>query len=85
MLRKRSVILCKAKTKYWVKDRKYGIRLPKTIKEALSIDKETGTRFWREAIEKEMKNVMIAFEFSDDDVIPVGHSELTVHMVFDVK
>lgn len=32
-----------------------------------------------------MKNVMIAFEFDDDDVIPVGHSELTVHMVFDVK
>ena len=85
VLRKRSAILCKAKTKYWVKDRKYGICLPKTIKEALSIDRETGTRFWREAIEKEMKNVMIAFEFSDDDVIPVGHSELTVHMVFDVK
>ena len=59
--------------------------MPKTIKEALQIDKETGTNFWREAIEKEMKNVMVAFEFSDDDVIPVGHLELTVHMVFDIK
>ena len=51
----------------------------------MSIDRETGMRFWREVIEKEMKNVMVAFEFSNDDVIAVGHLELTVHMVFDVK
>ena len=59
--------------------------LPKTIKEVLQIDRDTGTRHWRDAIEKEMKNVMVAFEFNDDDIIPVGHLELTVHMVFDVK
>ena len=28
---------------------------------------------------------MVAFEFNDDNVILVGHSELTLHMVFDVK
>ena len=57
----------------------------KTIKKALQIDRDTGTRHWRDAIEKEMKNVMVAFEFNDDDITPVGHSELTVHMVFNVK
>ena len=78
-------ILCKQKTKYWIKGRKYRIRLPKTIKEALQINKETDTNFWREAIDKEMRNIMVAFDFSDNDVIPVGHSKLTVHMIFDVK
>ena len=61
------------------------MQLPKTIKEALQIDRDTGTRHWRDAIEKEMKNVMVAFEFNDDDIIPVRHFELTVHMVFNVK
>ena len=64
---------------------KYGIWLPKIIKEALAIDKETGTDFWRKAIEKEMKNTMVSFEFNDEDKIPVGHQKITVHMKFDVK
>ena len=50
----------------------------------MAIDKEMGTTFWRDAIEKEMKNAMVSFEFSDDDKIPVGHQKITVHMVFDV-
>ena len=86
VLRKRASLICKAKTtKYWLKTHKYGIRLPHSVEEALKIDAETNTRFWRDAIEKEMKNVMVAFEFNDDDEIPVGHTELFVHMVFDVK
>jgi hypothetical protein len=37
------------------------------------------------AIEKEMKNVMPAFEFRDDDKMPVGYKKIQCHMVFDVK
>ena len=33
---------------------KYGIELPKTIKEALEIDKMTNTNFWQKALEKEI-------------------------------
>ena len=55
------------------------------MKEALRFDKESGTDHWRRAIEKEMKNVMVAFEFDPEDNIPIGHSKLTVHMIFDVK
>ena len=32
-----------------------------------------------------MKNVMVMFEFSENDVVPVGHRINTVHMVFTVK
>ena len=36
-------------------------------------------------IEKEMKNVMPAFEFRDDDKMLVGYEKIQCHMVFDVK
>ena len=36
-------------------------------------------------IEKEMKNVDVAFKFVDGDVIPVGFKEIACHMIFDVK
>jgi hypothetical protein len=85
VLRKKERLISGAKTKYWLKTHKYGVRLPKTIKEALLIDKETGTDLWAKAIAKEMKNVMITFEFKDGDPVPVGHQRVTVHMVFDVK
>ena len=84
VIRKQDRLISGAKTKYWLKTHKYGIRLPKSIKEALAIDKETGTTFWRDAIAKEIKNAMVSFEFNDDDKIPVGHQKNTVHMVFDV-
>jgi hypothetical protein len=85
VLRKRVIIVCGAKTKYWLKSHKYGVRLPKTTKEALQIDQETGTDFWEMAVQMEMKNVMVAFEFNDEDKISIAHCALGVHMVFDVE
>jgi hypothetical protein len=32
-----------------------------------------------------MKNVMAAFEFNDEDKIPIGYKHITCHMVFDIK
>ena len=36
-------------------------------------------------MEKEMRNVIPAFEFRDDDKMPVGYECIRCHMVFDVK
>ena len=66
ILRKRDTIVSKIKSKYWRTTNKFGIRLPKTAAEALQIDKETGTDFWRKAIEKELKKVKITWEVRDD-------------------
>jgi hypothetical protein len=85
VLRKKDRILAKVKTKYWKRTHKYGIRLPKSVKEALEIDRATGTDYWRKAIDKEMKNVRVAFEAMEDGKPPVGHKEIGCHMVFDVK
>ena len=85
ILRRRDVIIKKVKTRYWKRTHKFGIELPKSVKEAYAIDRRTGTDFWRLAIEKEMANNAIAFEFCDGDVIPIGFKHIDCHMIFDIK
>jgi hypothetical protein len=88
VMRKRERLISKimkGKTKYWQRTHKYGIELPKSVQEALEIDCRTDTTFWHDAIDKEMKNVMPAFEFSDDDRVPIGYKHITCHMIFNVK
>jgi len=93
VLRHRNRIVGKVKSKYWKTTHKFGVRLPKTAKEALQIDKETGTDFWQKAIEKELRKVKVAWEARDDLTIGdvrsgkalKGYTEINCHMIFDVK
>jgi len=85
VLRKRDRIISKVKSRYWKRTHKYGIRLPKLVQEALKLDGETGTDFWHKAIEKEMTNIMPAFEFPEDEKVPTGYQHIDCHMVFDIK
>jgi len=86
VLRKKQRIIEKlGKKKYWRRTHKYGVELPKSVTEALEIDARMGTTFWRDAIEKEMRNVLPAFKFDDHDAVPVGYKKITCHMIFDVK
>jgi hypothetical protein len=87
VLRRRDCIIKKVKsTKYWLRVHKYGVKLLKTVAEALAIDRRTGTTFWQDAIEKEMRNnVMAAFKFSDNPNLPAGYAKATCHMIFDIK
>jgi Reverse transcriptase (RNA-dependent DNA polymerase) len=94
MLRTMDVIIGKVKTKrYWALSHKFGVRLPKTVKEAFDIDRAEGNDLWQKAIEKEMLNVRPAFSVmigaSHQDVLErrvlVGHTRIPCHMVFDVK
>jgi len=62
------------------------VRLPKTVAEALALDKEEGNMLWYDAIQKEMKNVQTAFKFlSRGERAPVGYKEIPCHIIFDVK
>jgi len=40
---------------------------------------------WCDAIDKEMRNVIPAFQFIDDDKVPIGYKFIKCHMIFDVK
>ena len=44
---------------------KFGVRLPKTVKEALEIDQLVSTDFWKKAINKELAKVKIIWATHD--------------------
>jgi hypothetical protein len=73
---------------------KFGIRLPKTVAEALEIDKATDTDFWRKAVNKEMAKVKIAWK-TNNGLAPqqaredkaselIGFQEIGCHIIFSI-
>ena len=85
-LKCRDRMISAARSRYWKRTHKFGIRIPKTTEEALAIDLETGTDFWRKAIEKEMTNVKPAFKILEEGgKAPIGYKWIPCHMIFDVK
>ncbi len=70
---------------YLKRTHKFGIELPKTIKEALELDKKNGNTFWADAIAKEMKDVCITFKtLLDGQSAPIGY-QIPCHIIFDIK
>lgn len=88
-MKKRNRIISKVKSKYWQRTHKYGIRIPKSVKEAFEIDKANGNTYWEDAIKKEMANVGIAFSPSEEEnpheLEKLGYQLVNCHMIFDVK
>ena len=74
------------KTRYHWRKEEFGIELPKNVKQALEIDKETGTDFWRHTLIKEMgilePHILIDKEGEGP---PPGYMEIRTHIVFDIK
>jgi hypothetical protein len=86
--------MSKVKSRYW-QTQKFGIRLPKTVTEALEINKVTDTDFWQKAVNKEMAKVKIAWK-TNNKLTPqqargdraselIGFQEIGCHIIFDVK
>ena len=50
VLKKRNRIIAKTKSKYWVKNHKYGIRLPRDVAQAKSYDDQEHNTLWWDAI-----------------------------------
>ena len=65
---------------------KYGHEVPFTLDDAKRIDAANGNDLWAKAVQKEMPNVLVAFEILEDDQpIPVGWKRSSGHLVFDIK
>ena len=85
-LRKRVSIIAKVKSKFWQRTHKYGVRVPKNVKEAKAIDAANGNTLWQDGITQEMTNNRIAFQTYDGDPNNlVGYEEISGHLIFDVK
>ena len=86
VLKKRSHFIQKLRTRVSKSNLKFGLVVPKTVEEALSIDKANGDKFWHEAIKKELKNVIVAFHLlGEDETVPVGSKLIPYHIIFDIK
>ncbi len=89
VLRKRDRIISlvrKRNPRYLKRMHKFGIELPKTINEALELDKKNGNTFWADAIAKEMKDIRVAFKILLDGLsAPIGYQKIPCHMIFDIK
>ena len=67
---------------------KFGLQVPRTIKEALDIDKANGDTYWQDAIAAEMKALeeLDCFEFHPKGYHPgPAYQSTRLHMIFDVK
>jgi hypothetical protein len=85
-LRRKKYMIKAAQTCYARCTHKFGIKLPNSVDEALAIDRETNTTYWFNAIQKEMKNVKVAFKFLDPgERVPIGYKWIRCHLIFDVK
>ena len=84
--KKQQRILSKVKSKYWQRTHKYGFRIPKSVQEALEIDKTNNNTLWADAIKEEMKKVRVSFQETDTSPDSlVGYQQITTHLIFDVK
>jgi hypothetical protein len=67
---------------------KFGIQVPKGIKNAIDLDKNNGNQLWQESVKAELKQLtdhqtFIVLDSGED--IPTGYQKIPYHMIFDVK
>ncbi len=79
-------LVCTRTTRYLKRTHKFGIEVPKTVKESLDLDRKNGNTLWADAITKEMKEVCIAFNIlPDGHSAPIGCQKIPCNMIFDMK
>ena len=85
-LRKRDRIIKSVQHRMIKRDIKFGIRIPRSVKEALEFDNDNGNNLWQASIDKELKNVKVAFELlSEGESPPIGSKLIPYHIIFDVR
>ena len=95
VLKKRNRMINAVKKKYWRTTHKFGIRVPKSVPEALRMDEENGNHLWRDSIKKEMAKAQVSYtEASNSDPeearkgnVPelIGFQEIKCRVIFDIK
>ena len=84
-LRKRDRIISAVNSRFVKTQHKYGIEIPRTVAEAIRLDEKNGNTLWRDAINREMENLKVAFDILDDGKKPPpGYSKSSGHIIFDV-
>ena len=70
----------KRNPRYLKRTHKFGIKLPKTVKEAFELDKKSGNTLWADAIAKELRDIRVTFSIlPDGQPAPVGYQKIPCH------
>lgn len=72
---------------YWETTYRYGIKIPKTMKEAIKLDIENSNTLWHDTTYKLISDCRIAFEAFDKrltEMLP-GYFKLSCHLIFEIK
>ena len=86
VIKKRTRMVNKVKTRMRKGNMKFGIIIPTTVKEALALDRDNGNTYWEDAIKKEYDEVSVAFKLlKDGQQVPPSYQEITCHLIFEVK
>ena len=66
---------------------KFGVRVPRDMKEALLLDQQDKTNLWKEAIAKEMPKIIEfqVFKTASNGKPPEGYEKIPCHMMYDVR
>jgi hypothetical protein len=70
------------------KQYKFGIEVPRSVKDAVRLDKINNNKLWQEAIEKELNQINEYKTFrvlEEGETLPNEYKRLPYHIVFDVK
>ena len=86
VLKKQDDIIAKVKSRMKKKTHKYGIKIPRSVKEAYQLDKENGNTYWTDAVKLEMQENRVAFDIMDRGrQVEPGRIYLECYMIFEVK
>ena len=83
VLKQRQRIVAAVNKRYHKMTHKFGIKVPKTVEEALALDKENWNDLWWKAIQKEMSALKVAFKILDKP--PIVSQYMKCHIVFSIK
>lgn len=67
---------------------KFGVAVPRNVKEAIKFDKDNGDTLWQDAMALEIKQLHEYSAFIDKGYnapTPPGYQRIRAHMIFDVK
>ena len=67
---------------------KYGVQVPRNHHEAMALDKKNGNRYWEEAEETEIGQILAYDTFKDlgkKGRPPIGYKKIRMHLIYDVK
>ncbi len=86
LLRKGDQIIsavAKRSTRFLKRTHKFGIEIPRTVKEAIELDRRNGNTLWANAIAKEMAEVREAFDIlPNGKTTPVGYQKKSMSYGF---